>query len=141
MRTPLQQEIGHTERTLAALLAERVLADSPFASMAEWVVANTLSAGPSAIADLRNAVVARSRDVDVALERMSVVGLLVREGGRVRLSDEGRAALHAARVKTSYVASRIDDAVSATGRDAAVRVLATVRQIATGLRESGIPVG
>jgi len=140
MGTPLQQEIGQTERTLAALLAERVLEGSPFTSMTEWVMANVLGTASSAIADLRTVMAARPRDVDVALERMAVVGLLVKDDDTVRLRDAGRAALHAVRVKTSYEASRIDDAVTAADRDAAVRVLAAVRRIAADLRESGIPV-
>lgn len=139
MSMPLQQEIGQTERTLGALLAERVLEGGPFESITEWVMANILGTASLTPSELRSVAAAQSGDVDAALERMALAGIAVMAGGRVRLSESGRSALQAARIKTSYVASHIDEAIAPADRDAAVRVLATVRRIAAELRQSGIP--
>lgn len=141
MSTPLQQEIGRTERVLDALLTERVLEGGPFGSVTESVVANILATASLTKTDLQGALAVRASDVDVALERMSNAGLVMVDGDRVTLSTSGLSALQAGRIKTSHVASRINQAITSADREATVRTLSAVRDIASRFRESGIPAG
>jgi hypothetical protein len=139
MSTSLQQEIGQTERTLGALLVEGVLDGGPFESTTEWVVANILASASRTPAEVRNAVAMRPEEFEIAFERMSNAHLVATDGSRVALCDAGRSALQAARVKTSYVAARIDQAIAPADREVTIRVLTAVRDVASHIRESGIP--
>lgn len=140
MSTPLQQEIGRTERLLDALLVERVLEGGPFDSVTEWVAANVLANASLALADLQSALAAREGDLDAALERMSSAGLVAIDADRVTLSTSGLSALHAGRIKTSYVAARIEQAITPADREATVRALSAVRDVASRIREFGFPM-
>lgn len=138
MSASLQQEIGQTERTLGALLVEGVLDGGPFTSTTEWVVANTLASASRTPAEVRNAVAMRPEEFEIAFERMSNADLIATDGSRVALSNAGRSAPQAARVKTSYVAARIDQTVAPADREVTIRVLTAVRDVTSRIRESGI---
>lgn len=141
MSTPLQQEIGRTERVLDALLVEHVLDGGPFASVTEWVAANILATASLTSNELQHALAVRTGELREALDRMSTAGLVTLDGIHVTLSATGQSALQTGRLKTSHVTSQIDQAITPADREAAVRVLSAVRDVASSIRESGIPEG
>lgn len=139
MSAPLQQEIGRAERLLDALLVEHVLEGGPFGSVTEWVAANILATASLAPVDLQSALAVHADDLNATLERLSSAGLVVIDADRVALSTSGLSALRAGRIKTAYVSSRIDQAVTPADREATVRALSAVRDVVSQIRESGIP--
>ena len=140
MFTPLQQEIGRTERALSALLAQHVLRATPFGSTPEWVAANILADAPAELtaSELRSALTIPIADFETVLKRMLATGAVVAAPGGITLSESGHDALRDARTRTACVASRIEAAVSTSDRDATVRTLSTIRNVVSDIVDTGL---
>lgn len=141
MSTPLQQEIGRTERALSALLVQHVLRATPFGSTTEWVAANILADAPTELtaSELQSALTIPMAEFETVLERMLIAGAVVTARGVIVLSESGNRALRDARVRTAYVASRIEAAVPMADRDATVRTLSAVRSVVSTIGDTGLP--
>lgn len=141
MSTPLQQEIGRTERALSALLVQHVLRATPFGSTMEWVAANILADAPAELtaSELQSALTIPMAEFETVLKRMLATGAVVTAHGGIALSESGRDALRDARTRTAYVASRIEAAVSTSDRDATVRTLSTIRNVVSDIGDTGLP--